>query len=146
MKNKTIRWFAAALLGCVLSLQIGVASAEIKQLNNDELQTLISQGVAVIDVRREEEWRHTGVVEGAHLLTFFDKHGRYDVGSWLASFEKIASKDTPFVLICAAGVRSSSIANLLDARLGYSGVHNVKKGINDWIAKGKPVVAYGSKP
>jgi len=34
------------------------------------------------------------------------------------------------------------IASLLDKRLGYSAVHNVTKGIHDWLEENRPVVTY----
>ncbi len=134
-----LRIFAAVWLSVFLSLP---ARADITDLDNDSLKSLIEQGVPVIDVRRKDEWLATGVIEGSHLLTFFDKQGRYDAVKWLADLEKIASPDEPLVLICAHGVRSVNISKLLDRKLGYSAVHNVKKGINHWIAAGESTVAH----
>jgi len=96
----------------------------------------------VIDVRREDEWLKTGVIAGVHKLTFFDKQGKYDAPKWLLSLDAIVAKDEPFVLICAAGVRSKAISKLLDKRLGYTGVHNHTRGMNDWIKHGLPVEAH----
>ena len=45
-------------------------------VDNAELKTLMAQGVPVYDVRRDEEWRATGVVEGSRMLTYVDKSGR----------------------------------------------------------------------
>lgn len=119
-----------------------MAFAEVTELDNPSLQELQEQGVAIIDVRRADEWLQTGIVEGSHGITFFDEKGRYDVNAWLDELSKHVSKDDPFVLICARGVRSSKIAELLDKRLGYAGVHNVTKGIYEWIKKEKPVVEW----
>lgn len=119
--------------------------ADVTEVDNDALQKLIAQGVPVIDVRRQDEWQQSGVIDGAHLLTFFDKQGRYDVDKWLSELDKIASKDSPVILICAAGVRSKNIADLMNKRLGYTGVHNHTKGMFNWLEKGKPVVTYSDK-
>ena len=54
--------------------------ADVIQIDSAELQRLRAEGVSVIDVRRPEEWSKTGVIEGSHLLTFFDAEGRYDPG------------------------------------------------------------------
>lgn len=116
--------------------------ADVTEVDNDALQKLVDQGVPVVDVRRIDEWQQTGVIEGAHLLTFFDKQGRYDVDKWLAELDKIAPKDSPIILICEAGVRSKNIANLMNKRLGYTRVHNHTKGMHNWLKKGKPVVVY----
>ncbi len=133
------------ILAFIALLSVGLVSnavADITDVNNDTLAELIEQGIPVIDVRRVDEWKSTGTIDGSHLITFFDKNGRYDADAWLAQLDKLVSIDEPFVLICAAGVRSRNIAQLLDKRLGYTGVHNVKKGINYWIAKGQPVVPH----
>lgn len=127
---------------CTAWLLASQAVADIKNIDEAELTRLIEQNVPVIDVRRQDEWERTGTIENSHLLTFFDKNGRYDAKAWLTELNKLVSLDDPFVLICAAGVRSRNIAQLLDGRLGYTGVHNVNKGIKAWIAKGQPVVPY----
>ena len=133
--------FFALVAFSAISLSSG-AFAAITDVDNVALTELIEQGVPVIDVRRQDEWANTGTIEGSHLMTFFDKNGRYDAKAWLAELDKLVSIDEPFVLICAAGVRSQNIAQLLDARLGYTGVHNVKKGIDHWIKKGQAVVPH----
>ena len=98
--------------------------------------------MTIIDIRRTDEWLSTGIVEDSHGITFFDAKGRYDVNAWLAELSELVKPGEPFVLICARGVRSSKIAELLDRRLGYSAVHNVTDGIFDWLEKGKPVVSW----
>ncbi len=114
--------------------------AEITQVSNEDLQQLQQSGVTIIDVRRQDEWMQTGMVEGSHGITFFDKQGRYDVNAWLAEVSELIKPDDPVVLICARGVRTAKIAELLDKRLGYTGVHNVTDGIRSWIKNDQPVV------
>lgn len=120
------------------------AWADVTELDNSALQELMLKGVPVIDVRRQDEWQQTGVIDGAHTLTFFDKQGGYDADKWLAALDKIAPKGTPVILICASGVRSKNIAGLLDERLGYTGVHNHTNGMYKWLEKGFPVVAFST--
>ena len=116
--------------------------ADVTEVDNKRLAQLIEAGVPVVDVRRLDEWQATGVIDGAHKLTFFDEQGRYDAPAWLAALDKIAAKDSPVVLICARGVRSKTIAKLLDKRLGYSAIHNHTAGMVGWIKDGMPVVAH----
>ncbi len=131
------------LIGAALLLATSASAvADVAEVDNDALKQLIEQGVPVIDVRRVDEWEATGVIDGVHTLTFFDKQGSYDAKKWLAELDKIAPKGTPVVLICEAGVRSKTIAKFLDKRLGYSGVHNHTRGMSNWIGKGQPVVKY----
>lgn len=128
-----------SLVASILLLVTFSVYADVTEVDNQKLQTLIESGVPVIDVRREDEWLKTGVIEGAHKLTFFDKKGKYDAQKWLSELDKIAASDEPFVLICAAGVRSKAIAKLLDKRLGFTQVHNHTKGMNYWLKKGLAV-------
>ena len=117
-------------------------SAEVSHVNNQELAQLIKDGVPVIDIRRAEEWQQTGVVEGSHLLTFFDKRGGYNFPKWMEAFSQIVpDRDTPFVLICRTGNRTNILSQALDKQLGYVKTYNVKKGITHWKAEKLPVVA-----
>ena len=120
------------------------AVAAVTNIDNAELEKLISEGVPVIDIRRAEEWRQTGVVKGSHLITFFDKRGNYNLPVWLEKLAPIADKNQPFILICRTGNRTGTVGNFLDKKLGYAKVYNARRGITDWIAKGKPVVKPGS--
>ena len=114
--------------------------AQVSNIDNAELKQLITLGVPVIDVRRPEEWKQTGVVKGSHLLTFFDKQGKYDVNKWMTEFSRIAGQDDTFILICRTGSRTGIISKFLDQKLSYHKVNNVTKGITQWIRKGNPVV------
>ena len=123
---------------------LGHAAADVVELDNNSLKTLQEEGVIIIDVRRPDEWADTGVIAGSHGITFFDEKGRYDVNEWLAELSKEVKPSDRFVLICAHGVRSSKIAELLDKRLGYSAVHNATKGMYSWLADGHAVESWTS--
>lgn len=139
--SKQLRGYALTVL-----LTIPVFSfADVTQVSNDELKALQESGVELIDVRRPDEWQLSGVIEGSHLLTFFDKAGRYDMDKWLTGLQKIAPDDQPFVLICEVGGRTGSISKLLDQKLGFTQVHNLTKGIRHWIKTGETTVAHQPK-
>ncbi|MEY3219905.1 MAG: hypothetical protein RIT27_1262 [Pseudomonadota bacterium] len=129
------RWFVMGWICWAVS-----AVAEVKNIDNNMLQTLIKQGVPIVDIRTPEEWKATGIVEGSHLLTFFDKNGRYDAANWTQSLEKITQKDQPVILICRTGNRTTNVAHFLDKKMGYQMVYNVERGIVGWLQKGNPVV------
>lgn len=120
-----------------------VVQAEVENIDNTELKALLAAGIPVIDIRRPEEWRQTGVVKGSHLLTFFDKKGNYDLRTWMDEFSKIAGPDDQFVLICRTGNRTGTISKFLDQKLKYRKVSHVNKGITHWIKKGNPTVSPG---
>ena len=116
-------------------------SAEVGQLTNSQLKQLLAEGVPIIDIRRAEEWRSTGVVEDSHLLTFFDARGRYNMEKWLAELDKITNKDEKFILICRSGNRTGQVSNFLDKKLGYQQVYHLQRGIKNWIKAGDKVVS-----
>ena len=114
--------------------------AEVIDVDSAGLQRLRAEGVPVIDVRRSEEWSKTGVIEGSHLLTFFDAKGRYDLGRWLPALAAIAESNQPVALICRSGKRSGRVARLLDEQFGYRHVYSARDGILGWIEEGRSTV------
>jgi rhodanese-related sulfurtransferase len=107
-------------------------------LDNQGLERLLQQSVPVIDIRRPEEWRETGVVEGSRGMTFVDANGRV-MPNFLETFSATVSKDQPIVLICRTGNRTDVLARYLMERMGYSQVYNVRDGIMGWLSEGRPV-------
>jgi len=93
-------------LFCYL-LFVGISQADVTLVQGDSLQSLLDEGMPIIDVRRPDEWQSSGVVKDSHLLTFFDERGNYDVDKWLNDLHQIVKPGEPFVLICEAGIRTS---------------------------------------
>ena len=99
-------------------------------------------GVVIIDIRREDEWRDTGIIEGAATVTAFQASGRVDP-DFLDSFRSLApSPDTPIMLYCRSGNRTSGLGNALIEQLGFTNVTHLSDGINGWLETGKPTVDY----
>lgn len=132
------------LLGLSLFITSIALHAAVNNLSNAEVKQMIAQGVPIIDVRRPDEWKQTGVIKGSHLMTFFDKKGRYNMDKWLSEFNKVADPDKPFILICRSGSRTGQISHFLDEKLGFLKVSHVKNGINRWISAGEPTVSAAS--
>ena len=132
----------AASIALALATLTSTLNAEVTHISNEKTDELLKAGVPLIDVRTQAEWQQTGIVEGSHLLTFFDERGNYDIEKWLAELGKVTGKDEPFMLICAVGGRTGSISQFLDNKLGFSKVHNVERGIIHWIEKDQPVIDY----
>ena len=130
------RLLGAALLALILG---GCAKPPYTNVDNSELKTLIAQGVPVYDVRRAEEWRQTGVVEGSHKLTFVDAKGRPNP-EFLPRFTAEVGKNDPVVLICRTGNRTDTLARELMEKHGYTRVYNVRNGITRWVGEKNPVV------
>ncbi len=126
-----------ALLGTTLGLA-GCAEPPYTNVDNGQLKVLLAQGVPLYDVRRPEEWRQTGVVDGSRTLTYVDARGRVNP-ELLPRILTEVPKDAPIALICRTGNRTDSLAREL-AQQGYTRIYNVRNGITRWIAEGNPVV------
>ncbi len=116
----------------------GCAALPYTNVNNIQLKERVAQGMPVYDIRRAEEWRQTGVVEGSRKLTYVDAKGRPNP-EFLSHFTAEVGKNDPVVLICRSGSRTDTLAREL-AALGYTQVYNVRHGIIRWIGEGNPVV------
>ena len=133
----TWRLFLRALL--FISVFTFTASAQETKIGIAKLQALIAQGVPVVDIRRPDEWRHTGVMPGAHLITFFDAKGRYDLQGWVAKLSVVVDKGEPLVLICHSGPRSGAVSRILGSKFGYASVFDATDGMAGWIKHGLPM-------
>lgn len=114
--------------------------AEVTHVDNAALERLLEAGVPVVDIRTPEEWEATGIIEGSHLLTFFDAKGNYDARAWLSAFSAIAAPDAPVAIVCHSGGRSDIVSRFLDGQVGYQHVHDVHEGISQWIAEGRSTI------
>ena len=128
------------LLPLVAVLFLSGCAEEILYFNvdNQQLKTMLDEGVTIIDIRRPEEWKQTGVVKGSQRLTSFDKGGRL-VPNFLPTVTQNIPKDQPVILICRTGNRTSALSAHLSRELGYTNIYNVKDGITRWIREGNPV-------
>jgi len=86
-----LRFLASALLIFTLS---GCAEPPYTNIDNTQLKELIAQGIPVFDVRRLDEWKQTGVIQGSQLLTFVDKGGRVKA-DFMPRFTQAINKDEP---------------------------------------------------
>ena len=102
--------------------------------------------MTLIDVRHPEEWRETGVPQGAKTVTIHNPDGM--AGFVAAAAQAVGGKkDRAIALICARGWRSHRAANALrDA--GFTNILNVREGMlgnpldgPGWLDRKLPVEA-----
>ena len=127
----------------ILIINVLVASfafSDVIEIGNIELKSLLQKNIPLIDIRRKDEWKSTGIVENSILMTFFDKNGKANTNEWLKELNKIANKNDPVILICRTGRRTGIISKFLSEKVGYSFIYDVTDGITDWIKKGNTVV------
>ena len=116
-------------------------SGGYSNINNAQLEQMLKTGVTLVDIRREEEWKETGIVKGANTITFFTKTGRINP-YFMSQFTSLVKPDESVALICRTGNRTRAASQAIAKQLGYKKVYNVTHGIKGWIGEKRPVVAY----
>ncbi len=99
--------------------------------------------LTLIDVRRPDEWRKTGVAPGALRINMLHPQGEAgfvrQVGAELGG-----DRNAPIGLLCRAGNRTSHVQRML-REAGFTRVYNIKEGMTGsnagpgWIPRGLPV-------
>ncbi|NPA42433.1 MAG: rhodanese-like domain-containing protein [Chlorobi bacterium] len=124
--------FLGVILTAVIFLTAFQQSGQIISVSADEFEQYIRQYGTdqLIDVRTPAEYRE-GHIRGAKLVNLYEP----DFKQKLLALR--LKKDKPVLVYCRSGNRSLVAARFL-ASQGYK-VINLKYGIKDWRAKGKPV-------
>lgn len=133
-------WMAAVVVTVSAAATTVRADASTTTISGVELARLMDQGVTVIDVRRADEWRATGVIPGSRLITAFDADGRLNP-RFADEVAAAVARDQPVALICRSGNRSGKAAALLTGQSGFSRVYNVEGGVAAWSSHGRPLTA-----
>ncbi len=129
-----------------LTFEVALLAVEpppFESIDNAELQAKLERGVKLIDIRRPEEWRQTGVVEGSIKATAFNENGQF-LQSFVETLGKTVQPDEEFVLICRTGNRTAALSNYLVTRGGYKNVLNHRDGITAWIGDQRAVDKAGT--
>ena len=127
----------AELLACIAPLR-----AQVVEIDSGEIPRLMAEHVEIIDIRRPDEWRRTGVIEGTHPMTFFDAKGNYDLKAWMRKLMPVAISDQKVAIICHSGGRSRAVSRFLHEEMGYRSVYDVRDGIAGWLAAKRPTIPY----
>ena len=135
-----MKLLAFKIILIINSFFVSLAFSDVIEIGNNELKSLLQKKIPLIDIRRKDEWKSTGIVENSILMTFFDKNGKANTNEWLKELNKIANKNDPVILICRTGRRTGIISKFLSEKVGYSLIYDVTDGITDWIKKGNTVV------
>ena len=95
--------------------------------------------ITLIDIRTPQEWRQTGVAEGAQRI---DMTRKTFVQEILESVD--GDTDAPIAIICRTGNRTTYAQKALQ-EMGFSHVFNVNEGMAGsgagpgWVRRGLPV-------
>ena len=127
----------------ILSLSL---FADFKTIDVAEFEKLQKEGVPVIDIRTPQEWADTGIIEGAHKITFFNEKGQPLLADWFFEVgHLVKDRKEPFVIYCAHASRTQALGEGL-VSMGFENVYQLKGGIeNGWIKAGKKTVEKATK-
>lgn len=117
-----------------------VKAKKYSDIGNDDLKNKLASGTTVIDIRRPDEWKATGVIPGSHLATFFDASGNASPLFAEKLKSLVTAPDQEVVFICRTGQRSQVLSEYLAKEVGFTNVANVEEGILSWIQTGGEVV------
>ena len=98
------------------------------------LACLILSGAAeandpvIVDIRTPAEWRSTGVIEDALLLTFFARDGSHDAEAFVDRLTEAVGLDASIRLVCRTGRRTQAVMPLLE-RAGFRNVSHIEGGM-----------------
>ena len=99
--------------------------------------------LTLIDVRTPDEWKETGVAQGAARIDMNQPRGAAGFVDEVLKRTK-GDKNAPVALICRSGNRSTQMQSLLQAQ-GFTKVFNVREGMSGggagpgWLRRGLPL-------
>ncbi|MCH1412429.1 MAG: FKBP-type peptidyl-prolyl cis-trans isomerase [Rhodobacteraceae bacterium] len=114
----------------------------LKELSPDDFIDAQENGGIVIDIRREEEWKETGILQGSNTITAFTKDGNIHPDFPKKFFDLINDIDIPILLYCRTGNRSSILGQALIDQVGQTNVSHLSGGIVGWKKQGHSTVDY----
>ena len=116
---------------------------ELPHISVQEAHRRAVQGeIILVDIRRPDEWRRTGIGEGAYPIDM----RRTDFLQALARITH-PTQGRPIALICASGIRSTRLAYRL-SRSGFTNILNVAEGMTGsaagpgWIRRNLPRIPF----
>ena len=135
-----MRYFLTLLLSIFLNLN--VAQAQDIEIEVAQLKNLLDNNALLVDIRREEEWKQTGVIFGSMLSTFFNKDGTANINAFLSDLRENVSAEQTILLICRTGRRTKVATNFMLSNTEFKEVFSVIGGITEWKKQGFRTVSY----
>ena len=114
----------------------------LRELSPGDFIDAQENGGIVIDIRREEEWKETGILQGSNTITAFTKDGNIHPDFPKKFFDLINDIDVPILLYCRTGNRTGILGQALIDQVGQTNVSHLSEGIVGWKKQGHPTVDY----
>ena len=113
---------------------LDILVAEYNENTRKEVQKLVDKGKYLLDIRGEQKWKETGVIEEAHLIPYTKFKTGY----------KAVPENQDIYIFCNGGGSALLIMSYLQ-RAGYRQKLIVMRGgMNKTISEGYPLVPYNS--
>ena len=109
-------------------------------LNVETVEDMRSKGVPIIDIRRPDQWKETGVIEGSHLITIFDAQNRFKASTFDDIANAIGGKDNPVILMGQTGRRSGAASTIMMEQMGFTEVYHAASGMSGWAVQKRPLI------
>jgi rhodanese-related sulfurtransferase len=130
------------------ALSAGVAACSPRdagpEISAPEAYQRVQAGeLTLVDIRRPDEWRQTGIAAGAKRLDMRHPGGPQGFANALLQ-EVDGNRDAPIGIICRTGNRTTQMQQAL-RDYGFTQVYNVREGMAGsaagpgWIRQGLPV-------
>ena len=127
--------FDIELLAVSLPVLLGQAKpADLLQAQKD--------GVIIVDIRCPDEWSQTGVISGAETITAFEMNGSLHPEFQKKFMALVPSPDTPVLIYCRSGSRTTILGTALVEQLGFSQITHLSEGILGWTDDGHKTIAH----
>ena len=114
----------------------------LRDLSPNDFIDAQENGGIVIDIRREEEWKETGILQGSNTITAFTKDGNIHPDFPKKFFDLINDIDVPILLYCRTGNRTGILGQALIDQVGQTNVSHLSEGIVGWKKQGLPTIDY----
>ena len=114
----------------------------LRDLSPNDFIDAQKNGGIVIDIRREEEWKETGILQGSNTITAFTKDGNIHPDFPKKFFDLIDDINVPILLYCRTGNRTGILGKALIDQIGQTNVSHLSEGIVGWKKQGLPTVDY----
>ena len=143
MTNRSYRSVRSTLLIVVAVLATNAVAYSAEFLSvRDAYKAAETKSLLLVDVRRPDEWKQSGVPASAALNSMHER-------GFLERLDTLTGgrKDAKIALICATGGRTTWLSNELEKR-GYTNLVNVREGMfgsdagPGWLAAKLPIRAY----
>ena len=138
------RLFVATATALMLLSVIACSGESGPELTAPEAYAQAQAGkLILIDIRRPDEWRKTGVAKEALRINMAHPRGASRFVQQVAA-EVGGDRNTPIGLICRTGNRTTHMQQAL-REAGFTQVYNIREGMAGsaagpgWIARGLPV-------